>query len=260
VNDELVRYAREGRTLDHIPVFDAHSHFGKWAGYEAIELDDYLAEMDRLGVGLMAVSGLLALSGDMRRGNDQVAEALRRHPGRFVGYVHVNPRFPEIVMPELERCFAVPGFRGIKVYQVGIPYDDPLFEPVWSFARERGVPVLAHTWGGSLTGLDHAAQTHPEVSFMAAHAGSDLAYRAYIDAAMKSDNLYLDLTYSRDHVNLIECFVESVGARKIVWGSDAPLFSMAQQISKVLFAQISDEDKKMILYGTAARLFRLQTP
>jgi predicted TIM-barrel fold metal-dependent hydrolase len=56
-------------------------------------------------------------------------------------------------------------------------------------------------------------------------------------------------------MNIIRHFVEVAGADRIVWGADAPLFSMAQQLCKVLFANISDEDKEKILYRNAAKLF-----
>jgi len=156
---------------------------------------------------------------------------------------------------ELERCFAIEGFRGIKVYQVGCPYDDERFGPAWEFARERGAPVLAHTWGGDLTGLDKAAEQNPDVNFLAAHSGSAFAYRPYIEAAQKCPNLYLDITYSREHTGMIEHFVERLGPDRIVWGSDAPCFSMSHQLGKILFARIPDEAKRKIIHTTAARLF-----
>jgi len=257
VSAPLADYARAGRPVTGIRVFDAHAHVGGMAGWDPPPLEEQVAEMDRVGIDIAAVSSSWALSGDIPGGNDEVAEAIRRFPGRFVGYCHVSGNFPEMMLTELERCFATDGFRGIKVYQVGCPYDDERFEPAWEFARQRGVPVLAHTWGGELTGLDRAAEKHPEVNFLAAHAGSAFAYRPYIEAALKCPNLYLDITYSREHTGMIEHFVERLGAERIVWGTDAPCFSMSHQLSKILFARIPDEAKRRIIYDNAARLFGL---
>jgi predicted TIM-barrel fold metal-dependent hydrolase len=253
----LIEYARRGLPLRDVPVFDCHAHIGRMNQVVDVPLADRIAEADRLGIDLTAISSTLAIAGDIRRGNRQVADAIRRYPDRFIGYCHVSARFPELILPELKRCFAIEGFRGIKAYQVGVPYDDPLFEPAWEFAAARKAPVLAHTWGGELSGLDHAAARHRGVAFIAAHAGSAFAYASYIAAAQANPNLYLDLTYSREHTNMIEELVGKVGADRIVWGTDTPLFSMAHQISKVLFAQIDDADKRKILYTTAAGLFRL---
>ena len=252
----LIDYAKQGLKLD-IPVFDCHAHVGRMAHVESVPLEEQVMGMDRLGIEVTAVSSLRAIGGDIQRGNDEVAEAMRRFPGRFIGYCHVSACYPDLMETELERCFAVPGFRGVKVYQVGPSYTDPLFLPAWEFARRWKAPVLAHTWGGNLTGFDVVAEKYPEVAFLMGHSGSAFAYEPYLKAAKKCPNLYLDLTYSREHTNMIEHFVEEIGPDRIVWGPDAPLFSQAQQLSKVLYARISDQAKRKILFDTAARLFRL---
>lgn len=253
----LRNLALAGKPVRRFPVYDAHAHIGDWAIFDTVPLAEQVAEMDRLGIRAAAVSGLPALAGEYRRGNDLVAAAMRRHPGRFIGYAHVSAKEPEAMVPELKRCFANPDFRGIKLYQVGVPYDDPLFAPVYAFAAARRAPVLAHTWGGNLTGFDAAAAAHPDVTFLAAHAGSDWSHRAYVAAARRASNLYLDLTYSRDCAGMLEYFVAEVGAARIVWGSDGNLFSMAQQLAKVLCARIPDAAKQTILSRNPARLFRL---
>ena len=253
----LIDYGRTGRTLDDVPVFDVHQHVGEFGTIQPQSLDEQVAEMARIGIDRAMVSSIDAIHGDVQAGNDDVAEAMRRYPDRFLGYCMVTAQYPGDMLPELERCFADPGFRGVKLYQVGTDYDHKLFDPVYEFARERNAPVLAHTWGGNLTGYDRAAQQHPEVTFLCAHSGSGFAYQPYIDAAKVAPNLFLDLTYSREHTNMIERFVEEVGASRIVWGSDVPCFSMSHQIGKVLFARIPDEDKRRILYDNAAAIFHL---
>lgn len=256
----LIEYGRTGAPLSDVPVFDVHAHVGDFATIATIGVAEQVREMDRVGVDVVAVSSVEGIYGDIRRGNDDVAEAARHHPGRIIGYCHVSAQYPELMMPELERCFALSWFKGIKVYQVGTAFDHPLFDPVWAFARDRRLPVLAHTWGNNLTGLDKAAMRFPEVPFLMGHSGSGFAYEGYLKSAASAPNLYLDLTYSREHTNMIEEFVRVAGAGRVVWGSDTPTFSLTHQIGKVLFARIADEEKRMILYDNAARLFGLPVP
>lgn len=253
----LADYARQGRRLDGIPVFDVHAHVGQWPGCEGQTVDDMIAEMDRIGIDVAAVSSTRAIGADFAAGNDLVADAMRRYPSRFIGYCHVSAMYPDLILPELRRCFARRGFKGIKVYVVGAKYNDPRFDPVWTFARDRRAPVLAHTWGGELNGLDKAAERFPDVAFMAAHTGSGLAYEPYVEAARRLKNFVLDLTYSREHTNMIETIVDQVALDQIVWGSDAPCFSMSHQIGKILMARIPDEAKRRIICRSAARLFGL---
>lgn len=223
MSQPLIDFARQGRKLD-FPVFDAHAHVGNFAPYLSASVERQVWEMDRVGVEVQLVSSVEGLYGDISRGNDQAAAAAARYPGRIFAYCHVSGQYPELIASELERCFRNPVFKGIKLYQVGTRFDHPLFDPVYAFARERRLPVLAHTWGGEVTGLDKAAERNPDVPFLAGHAGSGFAYQPYVDMGKRIPNFYLDLTYSREHTNMIEYFVEHAGPGKIVWGSDAPTF------------------------------------
>ena len=255
MTDALLHYGREGRTLAHIPVIDIHAHIGKWAYNAPVTMEERIVMMDRVGVDVTIISSSRALDGDIVVGNTAVRDAIARFPERVRGYAHVSANYPELIMPELERCFASSGFVGIKLYMTGIPFDDPRFDPVWAFAAERGTPILSHTWAGNLNQFDRVAERFPSIPFIAAHAGSELTYQKYIDAALRAPNLYLDLTYSRDHPNMIEHLAATVGAGRLLWGSDEPLLSMTHQVSKVLFACLTDDDKHQILYGTARRIF-----
>ncbi len=255
----LKEYAVHGMALRDVFVLDAHIHINNMGHWDAPPLAEQLEEMDRLGIDAAVASSSLAISGDVRRGNDAVEQALTQYPGRLYGYCFVSANYPECFETELQQRFENPAFRGIKVYPVGVRFDDARFDAVWTFARERGVPVLAHTWAGDVNGLDGAARRFPEVVFMAAHAGSGFVYRRYIELAGELPNLYLDLTYSREHTNMIETIVAQADTDRIVWGSDAPCFSMSHQLAKLLFTRIPDDIKLKIMGANAARLFRVDT-
>jgi hypothetical protein len=49
-----------------------------------------------------------------------------------------------------------------------------------------------------------------------AHSGTDGKYTPYLDAIKAAPNLYIDLTYSREYVNIIRHFVEVAGADRIM--------------------------------------------
>ncbi len=252
--EDMLGKARRFRAID------AHSHVGSWTHFTPISLDERIGVMNHLGIAVALISSMRAVAGDIVAGNNEVLEAMRRYPGRLLGYVHVSANYPELIETELARCCADPGVCGIKVYQNGIPYSDPSFTPAWEYASAHALPVLAHTWAGNLTGLDAVAAAHPSVPFLVGHAGSALSYTACIGAAKRVPNLYLDLTYSRDHPGMIELFVAQLGAERIIWGSDEPVFAMTHQMAKVLSARISAEEKETILARTAMKLFkRLKT-
>ena len=58
---------------------------------------------------------------------------------------------------------------------------------------------------------------------------------------------------------LLEWAVAEVGSDRILFGSDAPLYSTAMQRARIDSAEISDADKRMVLCGNAQRLLKIDT-
>jgi predicted TIM-barrel fold metal-dependent hydrolase len=171
----------------------------------------------------------------------------------------MTPNYPEAMLPELERCFDQLGFSGIKIHlHSGRAYDDPLYAPMYEFADARGLPILAHTWGiDSIRALGAMATRYQNASFLCGHTGAqDL--RVYVEEARRSPNFFLELCLSAGTPWIVERLVSSVGAGRIVWGSDTLLLSSGQQIGKVLFADVSEQDKLEILGLNAASIFHLR--
>ena len=65
------------------------------------------------------------------------------------------------------------------------------------------------------------------------------------------------MRFGRGYRGLIEEVVTTIGSEKLMFGSDAALFSAAQQVARVVTARISDEDRRNILGQNAKRLFGL---
>ena len=146
----LAALALAGRPLD-VPVIDCHAHVGPARGIDRPASPDSIVRlMDRVGVERSVISGLMFATGTrIESMNDWVAECLRAHPDRFLGYCYINPNFPEAMADEIERCFEQPGFAGFKLHVSwnGVPYDADAYGPVYAFAAARRLPILAHTWG-----------------------------------------------------------------------------------------------------------------
>jgi len=266
--DSLVKTAHAGRPLRDLFVFDCHGHFGPHCGFHipARSVDEFLAVLDRVGIDAVAVS---TLGNVVPFGNDRVAEAVSAHPGRFIGYARVNANYPDLIEPELRRCFDELGFKGIKIH----PYcdqvfpGDPRYRPVWEFSAERNVPVLIHTWNSlrysdpllgfcmpSLFGK--IAADFPAATIILGHSGGE--YDGILEAirvVQDYPNVYLDTASSRLYPGVIEMMVSEVGPERVLYGSDVPVLSPIPQIGKVIYADIDEAEKKMILGLNAARLF-----
>lgn len=78
--------------------------------------------------------------------NDELAEAVRRHPNRFAGLAAVAPQDPAHAARELERAVQRLGLKGaiINSHTQGEYLDDTKFWPIFEAAEALGVPVYIH--------------------------------------------------------------------------------------------------------------------
>jgi 2,3-dihydroxybenzoate decarboxylase len=126
------------------------------------DLSRRLELMDRYGIAvavlMLATHGIQgepdhdrAVAG-AKRANDLLSEAIRAHPGRYVGLAAVAMQDPEAAAEELERGVRELGFRGVCVngfceagdHGSGRYYDDRSFDPFWERLQALGVPLYLH--------------------------------------------------------------------------------------------------------------------
>ena len=57
---------------------------------------------------------------------------------------------------------------------------------------------------------------------------------------------------------LVEWAVREIGAHRILFGTDTPLYSAPMQRARIDYAEINDDDKRVILWENAAKLLNLK--
>ena len=257
--DRFVEAGKAGRPVTHCTVIDAHTHIGPMPGMAvpASTAASLIETMDRLGIDRAYASGLPAIySTTDGWGNDLVLDAVRQYPDRIGGYMVACCGYRERILPELRRCYDA-GLRAVKIWSYGnrqgIRYDHANYRIVFEFANDHGLPILAHTWAAELDQLREAFETYPNVRWLLAHSGAaELA--KYVDAANRHEQVFLETCFSGCPRGLFETLVEQVPLRKIIWGSDQVFMGAAHQLGRVLFAQITPEQKQAIL-GRNAEVF-----
>ena len=171
--------ARQGLALDDILVIDAHTHMGLWHNFHAPNNDaeGMIRSMDTLGIDKAVVTAHSSILPNYRYGNDLVANAVKAYPDRFLGYVTLNPHYPEDMELELKNFFDIPGFVGIKLHPSchGVPIDYKNYEVAYRFADDTGCPVLIHVWGlGHVLTVKGLLDKYKNAKFIMGHGGADL--------------------------------------------------------------------------------------
>jgi hypothetical protein len=261
-HDSFIEKGLAGQPIDQCLVIDAHAHLNENPIFPFLDtsLETLVARMDRLGIQRVCVSSLPAIYGKARLGNDHVIAAMRRYPGRIFGYMCVDPGYPERIVPEMERCMAA-GVRAVKIHSYAtrplLAYDSPNLTPLYEFANAHSLPLLAHSFTiEELQQLQPQFAKYPRVNFLLAHTGA-CGLSPYTRLAREYANVYMETCLSVSPRGLIEAIVAEGLGSKVLWGSDEVFMDASQQLGRVLFARISEADKRKILGENAARVLRM---
>jgi len=114
-----------------------------------------LRDMDESGIDLQLLlltsPGVQVFDGPTgvalaRSSNDQLAEAVRRHPTRFAGLAAIAPQDPAEAAKELERGVRRLGLKGavINSHTRGEYLDNPKFWAIFEAAESLDVPIYIH--------------------------------------------------------------------------------------------------------------------
>jgi len=124
--------------------------------------------------------------------------------------------------------------------------------------------VLSHSSERNSLAADLVAWANrfPEVRLILAHIGCgwDNDYTHQVRALQQSrhGNVFADTSSARSITpNLIEWAVRQVGAERVLFGSDTPLYSAGMQRLRIDEAELTDRQKRQILFENAERLFAI---
>ncbi len=257
-----------------------------------MDYTDYLvASMDRHGVAKCFVTPAF-----VQPAYETVRDTTyKKYPNRFVMGAVVRDRKPVPTIAEAAKMFRTQfgeGARGIG--ENGLPsYKSPSdLKPVMDVVMEFDVPVL-HSVGWSATGISRErakkggayeaawrsaerfadlAAYYPDVKLVMAHTGGRFDFLDGYEAlrvAFSFDTVYCET--SKSTARIITEAVKGLGADKVIFGSDwnrpqtkaygpfhmRNIYQHWYNLNQVALAEITEDERDMILYKNAARLLKL---
>jgi predicted TIM-barrel fold metal-dependent hydrolase len=208
-------------------------------------------------------------------GNDWLAGLGERFPGVLMGFGSVDPH-KENALDELSRCRDL-GLRGLKFHPTMQRFDpgDEGFYPLWARAEELGLVCLFHTGtcgiaagtpgaGGTKIRyshpgfLDGVGADFPGLTLIAAHFGWPW-FQECLAIALHKSNVFIELSgwapgYLPPEVK------REIGRRlagQTLFGSDYPFISLDRWFEEFDALGLSEDARRAILFGNAARLLGL---
>lgn len=212
----------------------------------------WVAEMDRNGVGRAAL--IASVPGD----EDSVAAAVRRYPGRLVGFFMLDPTRDDAA-ERVRRALGEPGLRAVCLFPAMHRYslDDARAMRVFEIAagqpgaaafvhcgvltvgvrKKLGLPSKFDVTRGNPLDLHAVALTFPQLPIIIPHFGAGL-FREALMAADLCPNILLDTSSSNSWIkylpglSLRDVFrqaLEVVGPERLLFGTDSSFFPRGWQ-------------------------------
>ena len=263
--------------FSEIQAIDAHGHYGRYVHADPLvgefssgPAETVVARAKACGVEWTLVSPLAGL---LPRGRVTVVApaneaAFREVPAvrGLLQYVIVNPLQPE-TYEQARRMLQTPWCVGIKIHPEEHAYRIADHgEELFSFFEEVGAPVMTHSGCPNSLPAEFVpfANRHPGARVLLAHLGNGAGDNGRVDLqvravqAARHGNLWVDTSSARSILpGLVEWAVREIGAERLLFGSDTPLYHVALQRARIEAAEISPEARRLILRENAVKFFGL---
>jgi predicted TIM-barrel fold metal-dependent hydrolase len=269
------------QSISLIQAIDVHAHFGVYFRRELSELANHfmtgsaelVVQRAMLSQTLYTVvSPLKALlprgEADAFAGNVEAAKVVNRMDG-LLQWVVVHP-FQLQTFEQARQMVGIGKCVGIKIHPEEHCYSITEHGRVlFELASELQTVVLAHSGDPNSLPSDFVpfANDFPQMNLILAHLGhggqghekGTLQVRAVEES--QNGNIYIDTSSAQSLIpGLIEWAVQQIGADRILYGTDTPLYFAPSQRARIDHAEIDDHDKRKILRENAANLLKLSPP
>lgn len=243
---------------------DTHAHLGGWFDANCtFTPDEFVAQQERAGIERSVVSSTSALYTELVLGNEWTVEQAETRDHLLVWLV-LNPLREADSLDLLDRFGQHPKVVGFKIHPVGHQYPADVKASLRLVQRlvPFGLPVLYHGQNESYSApglLRRVAESVPSLTIITAHFGAGQTGQTLeaIDAIQDcvSGNLYTDMGTARAiRTGMIAQMVRGIGADRILFGTDSPLYESMAFPALLQAADVTDHEREQIAYRNAERL------
>ena len=220
-------------------------------------IGDVIKDMDAFDIEKSVLLPLdMRTTGDGFVPNDHIADLVRQHPTRLIGFACVDPHMGDAAIVELERAVKTLGLRGLGemdgTKQDFIPSDAKYF-PLYDRCAELDIPIVFHTGNSpgypidqaNPTYIDRIAANFPQLRICLAHMGWPWADVAAA-IAWNKPNVYLDINALRLKYlsQTVVLMMNSVIQDKLLFAHDYPVFPTAKFMKEFEEFPLKPEIKK----------------
>ncbi len=222
------------------------------------------AEMRQFNVKRVVVCSVATAAAQVKRINDYLYEQSK--DDFFIPLAAMHPDMDKCEIAEEAARVKELGFKGIKLhpdfqnFKICGEKARALFDALGDF----NLPILVHT-GDMRKDYSHprymveAAADYPHLTFIAAHFGGwsewgeAMRYKGLKNVMFDTSSTlaFIDKSMARN-------VIFSLGVEKFMFGTDYPMWNMADEIDNVLALDLGEDNNDKVFYKNAAKLFGIE--
>jgi predicted TIM-barrel fold metal-dependent hydrolase len=244
-------------------IVDAHVYLGQCLFGYGQSLDEIQAKMDCLGIHTAVLVPVKPRGYHLAPANEFVAEAVQKHPDRFLGLCRVDPWQGDAAVAEVQRGFEGLGACGLYLdpWEENFQANDDVVVPVVQEAGRHGKPVVlnaGHLRVSHPTQIRDLASRFPDVQFVACNGGQiNISGMLQYEARRMLEacpNVVIQTagTYRED---FLEEITTEVGEERVLFASRSPIYDQEFEMARVRLAHLSEVQKQKLWGLNAIRIF-----
>lgn len=239
-------------------IIDAHTHIGKWSSI----FFNYESTVEQ-AIDVMKSSGIhsaVCIPADATSNSELFNKTVNNREFKFYFSAWIRPtdneldEFLRLKLKDISFFKFHPSIDGIKI-------SDEKFKKYIELASEHRIPIIVHCgrWvevSGFRIPADLSVQ-YPETNFILAHLGGDQP-SLYLECAnyvrdKRLKNVYLGTESVREFY-FVNHVVKTVGAERVIFGSDYNLGLPKMYIPIIESLDVPLSDKELIFSGNILRI------
>lgn len=225
-------------------------------------VDNLLFEGEKAGIDKFVVHSVATTPRQVESINGFIKETVSKYPEKFIGFATMHPDY-DSVQKELERAIA-DGLKGVKIhpdFQHFLIDDESAF-PLYECIEGR-VPLLVHTGDyryeySKPERMARVMDRFPNLTVIGAHFGGWSIWEEATRFMAGRKNFYVDCSSSLYAISSETAagLIHAYGADKVLFGSDFPMWTPAEELERFGRIPLTDEEREMILWKNAYDLLK----
>lgn len=220
-----------------------------------------IEEGEKIGVKHNIIFSVATTPKQVSSINSFISDCVKNGQGRFTGLGSLHPD-SEIIEEDIRNIKEL-GLKGVKLHPDFQKFriDDEKLYPIYEACSDN-LPILLHTGDyrydfSNPQRMKNVLEKFPELTVIGAHFGGWSVWDEAVETLSDYDNFYVD-TCSSFHWLKKDRAVEIIrkyGADKVLFATDFPMWSYEDEFEYLMSLELTEEEKRKILYENAAKLF-----